>query len=95
VSSGSGDRSVATLSLTPTRSGSLVFGVGNDPDRPSARSLPSGQSIVHQWVDRDANSTFWVQTVTDPVLANNTMTVGNTAPSRDPWNMVAVEIVPR
>ena len=91
----SGDRTLAGVMLTTTRAGSLLFAVGHDPDRNTARTVPAGQTIVHQWVDRDAISTFWVQSYVDATSAGSAIALGTTSPSRDAWNFAAVEIVPR
>jgi hypothetical protein len=81
------------LQLTTTAAGSLVFGVGHDWDRAVARTLGSGQTMVHQWVDTSVNDTFWVQRLTDPVAAAGTSVLVNvTAPVTDRWNLAAVEI---
>jgi hypothetical protein len=48
-----------SVSLTTTRSGSLVYAVGNDWDRATARTVSNGQTIVHEWVDTRVGDTFW------------------------------------
>ena len=40
-----------TVSVTPTKVGSLIWGAGNDYDRAVVRTPSSGQAIVHQWLD--------------------------------------------
>jgi hypothetical protein len=85
----------ATVSLTTTAAGSLVFGVGNDWDSATARALGIGQSMVHQWVDTPSGDTFWVQQLTAPVLTSATAVfLSSTVPSNDHWNLTAVEIRP-
>ena len=91
----SGGRNLPALAVAATASGSLVFGVGFDADKAAARTLPAGQAIVRQWIDRDANCTFWLQGVNDPLQVGDIATIGITGPVRDPWNLVAIEIVPR
>jgi hypothetical protein len=84
-----------SATLTTTKAGSLVFGVGNDWDNAIARTLPAGQTIVHQWVDSAVRDTFWVQTQTALIDAAGTaVPLGVTAPSTDRWNFATVEIVP-
>ena len=95
VTFGSGSRNQPNLLLTASADSSLVFAVGFDADKPASRTLPAGQISVHEWVDRDANCTFWVQAVADPMVSGDTAAITFTAPTRDAWNMVAVEIVPR
>lgn len=50
-----------TTSLRTSRPGSWVFGVGNDWDVARARTLGSGQTMRHQWVNSAKGDTFWVQ----------------------------------
>jgi RHS repeat-associated protein len=84
-----------TVSLTSTSAGSVVFGAGNDWDNPTARALGSGQSMVHEYRDTSIGDDYWVQKVTTPTLASGqTVTVNDTAPTGDRWNMAAVEVVP-
>src|SRR6266850_591812 len=50
-----------TVSLITQRAGSVVYAVGNDWDRAVARTLPAGQTKVHEYVAATAGDTFWVQ----------------------------------
>jgi hypothetical protein len=82
-----------SLSLTTTKASSLVFGVGNDYDNAIARTPGSGQTLVHQWLDNATGDTFWVQRVTALTAAAGTaVTINDTAPTGDRWNMSIVEI---
>jgi hypothetical protein len=93
---GSGHRTLPSVSLITMQAGSLIYGVGFDPDKSTARMLASDETLLHQWVDKGANKTFWVQAFVAPVMDGGSVaTVNDTAPSTDSWNMVAVEIVPR
>jgi hypothetical protein len=52
--------------------------------------------MVHQWVDRGDNRTFWVQAFAGPVADGGSVaTVSCIGPTNDDWNMVAVEIMAR
>ena len=87
--------SAPSVSLTTTRAGSLVYGVGNDWDRAVARTVGANQSLVHQWVDTAVGDTFWVQKRTAPTGGVGTVVQLNvTAPSSDRWNLAAVEVIP-
>jgi beta-lactam-binding protein with PASTA domain len=89
-------RTAPSVSLTTTRAGSLVWGVGNDPIRRTARTPGANQSIVHQWVNDNANETFWVQSRNTPVATAGTVaTINDIAPTNGDWNLAAVEIIPR
>ena len=84
-----------TVSLTTTKAGSLVYGVGNDYDRAVARTVPAGQSKVHEWVDTITGDTYWVQARVGSVASIGTVvTLQDTAPTNDRWNFAIVEIVP-
>jgi hypothetical protein len=89
-----GSHSVPSVSLTASDASSLVFGVGNDPNRKTARTPGVNQSIVHQWVDADANQTLWVQSTNSPAFSAGTVvTINDPAPTNGDWNLAAVEIV--
>jgi hypothetical protein len=83
-----------TVSLTTTKVNSLVYAVGNDYDNDISRTLGSGQSLVHQWLDTSLGDTYWVQRATSPVAASGTkVTINDAAPTGDQWNLSAVEVV--
>jgi beta-lactam-binding protein with PASTA domain len=91
-----GNNTAPSASLTTTEAGSLVFGVGNDPDRNQARTLGSGQTMVRQWLENNDRLTFWVQArSTATANAGTSVTINDTAPDFDRWNLAVVEIVPR
>jgi hypothetical protein len=93
---GSSRRTLPFVSLITKAPGSLIYGVGVDPDKPIARTVSSSQTLVHQWVDRGSNKTFWVQAFVAPVAdSGSPATITETSPSTDSWNLVAVEIVAR
>ncbi len=94
ASAAAGARSGApTISLTTTKAGSFVYGVGNDWSNAIARTLGSGQQMIHQWVDTSAGNTFWVQARNAPVSSPSVVQINATAPTNDRWNLAAVEIV--
>ena len=82
-----------SVSLTTTRAGSLVFGVGNDWDSAVARTVPAGQTVVSQWVDSSVGDTFWCQRLATPTgAAGSVVTLNDSAPTGDRWNLAAIEI---
>jgi hypothetical protein len=84
-----------TVSLTTTKAGSLVYGAGNDYDNAVNRTVGSGQTMVHQWLDTAIGDSYWVQRRTAALsTALSTATINDTAPTNDRWNLAAVEIVP-
>ena len=84
--------------LTTTRNNSWVFGVGNDYDTATPRTLGTGQSMVHQSlpnISGTAVDAFWVQMQTNPTPASGTIvTINDTAPTTDQYNLSIVEILP-
>jgi hypothetical protein len=81
-----------TATLVTTRSNSWVFGVGNDFDRPTARTVGSGQTLVHQYL-APVGDAYWVQRTTNAVpLSGTTVTINDTAPTGDRYNLAICEI---
>jgi hypothetical protein len=89
---GNSARGAPTASLITTRSNSWVLGVGNDYDNPIARTLGSGQTLVHQFLT-PTGDTYWVQmqSSTTP-LSGTSVTINDTAPSTDRFNLSIVEV---
>src|SRR6185295_14489574 len=84
-----------SVSLTTTRAGSLVYGVGNDWNGAVARTLGDSQTKVHEFVNAATGDTFWVQALTNPVPAGGVQVqLNDTAPIDHEWNFAAVEITP-
>ncbi len=91
----SGSTGAPSVSLTSLSRNSLVYAVGNDPRHAVARTLGSSQWMVHESVDSAANDTFWIQALGMPVPDSGTpVRLNDVAPTKDPWNLAAVEIVP-
>jgi hypothetical protein len=88
-------KNAPSVSLTTTAAGSMIFGVGVDPERRQARTPDPGQTIVHQWLDIDETVTFWVQTRTAPTASAGSLATISDALTNSRWNMAAVEIVAR
>ena len=83
-----------SVSLTTTAPGSWVFGVGEDYSRAAARTLGANQSLISQWVDTAPGETFWVQGQSGVTPSPGTsVTLNDTAPATDIWNLAAVEIL--
>jgi hypothetical protein len=81
-----------TASLVTTRNNSWVFGVGNDFDRPVARTPGTGQTMVHQYL-APVGDTYWVQrTSALTPLAGTTVRLNDTAPTSDRYNFSICEI---
>jgi hypothetical protein len=83
------------IALTSTAAGSLAFAVGNDYDRAVGRVPAAGQALVSQWIDTRIGDTYWVQGAGPASsAAGQTMTISDTSPSTDQWNLAAVEVLP-
>ncbi len=87
-------RGAPTASLVTTRNNSWVFGVGNDFDNPLPRTPGSGQSLVHQ-AQPSVGDTYWVQMQNaSTLLSGTTVTINDTAPTGDRYNLAIVEVLP-
>jgi hypothetical protein len=86
---------VPSVTLNTTQAGSWVFGVGEDYSNATARTLGPNQSLVSQWIDAGPGETFWVQDQAAPSpVAGTAVTINDTAPKGDTWNLAAAEIPP-
>ena len=82
-----------SVSLMTTRAGSWVWGVGDDWDRATARTVGAAQTKVSEFL-ASSGDTFWVQRQTSPTpLAASVVTLNDTAPTTDRWNLAAIEIL--
>jgi hypothetical protein len=83
-----------SVSLKTTEDGSVVFAAGNDYDNAIARTLGPNQVMLQQYLDTKTGDTYWSQ-YTGAVTgeAGSTVTLDDTAPTNDQWNMAAVEVL--
>ena len=82
-----------SVTLTTTQASSLVYATGNDWDGAVARTVPASQTMVNQVLVNGALNTFWTQRQTATTGASgSSVTINDTAPTNDRWNMTAVEI---
>jgi hypothetical protein len=81
-----------SASLTTQGANSWVFGVGTDWDHAKARTLGPNQTMAHQNLDPN-DYTSWVQRQNATVQpAGTVVTINDTAPASDRWNLSIVEI---
>lgn len=94
MKSGSAATGAPTATLTTTHNNSWVFGVGNDFDNAIARTPGTNQSLVQQSLT-SAGDTYWVQkqNSTTP-LSGTSVTINDTAPTTDRYNLTIVEVLP-
>ena len=71
----------------------MVWGVGNDWDGATSRTVGSGQTMVDQYLQTTAGDTFWVQKSTALTTAGQTVTINDTAPTNHQWNLASIEIL--
>ena len=91
---GNSSRGAPTATLTTTRSGSWVVGVGNDYDNAINRTPGSNQKLVHQDLT-STGDTYWVQMQTVPTPSSGTaVTINDTAPTTDRYNLSICEVLP-
>ena len=92
--SGNANPGAPTASLVTTRNNSWVFGVGNDWGNAIQRTLGSNQTMVNQYL-ATVGDTYWVQRQNAPTAASGTtVTLNDTAPSTDRYNLTIVEVLP-
>ena len=85
--------SAPSITLKTTHAGSLVWAAGHDWDHAAAVTPLAGQSLVHQFRDPRVDRTYWAQRTTDAVPASGkTVTIGDTTPTSDRWELAAVEV---
>jgi RHS repeat-associated protein len=82
-----------SVTLKTTQPGSLVWAAGLDGDHATAITPVTGQTLVHQYLDTRVDRTYWAQKTADPIAASGTsVTISDTAPTADRWELAAVEI---
>lgn len=91
---GAGESGTASVTITPSGPGSLIWAVGHNWSSNEAPDLGAGESFVHQLDDKGAHDYFWVEKVDAPTASNDPVTVGDTGSRARRWQVVAVEIRP-
>jgi cell migration-inducing and hyaluronan-binding protein len=94
VAGAAGTTGAPNVSLRTTRANSWVWGVGNDWSNAVARTLGAGQAQVDQYLPA-VGDTYWVQRTDDVTPAvGTTVTLNDTAPTKDTWDFAAIELIP-
>ncbi|WP_162819101.1 PA14 domain-containing protein [Leifsonia aquatica] len=84
-----------SVTVTTTTAGSQVVGVGNDWDGSTARTLGAGQTVIHEFADAAVGDDFWMQRTSGTTgAAGAAVTINDTAPTGDQWNLAAAEVTP-
>lgn len=90
----SGNTGAPHLHLKTLSATSLIFAAGNDWDSATARGLPTGWVPLDQWLNTQTGDTFWSQYTNQPTgPAASRITVSDTSPTNDHWNLTAVELI--
>lgn len=85
----------ASASLTTTANNAWVWGVGNDWDNATARTVGTNQTKVEEML-APIGDTLWVQRQTAVTPnAGTVVTLNTTAPTNDRWNLATIEIIPQ
>jgi uncharacterized protein (TIGR03437 family) len=92
TASGEAGSGAPTATLIATHSGSLVIGVGNDPKNALARTVGPGQTLLHQYLD-STTDTYWVQKLSSATVSGASITINDSAPTSDSYNLSIVEIL--
>jgi hypothetical protein len=93
VGTGNGKPGAPTATLVTMGNGSLVLGVGNDWDNAITRTPGTGQTVVHQYF-APVGDTYWVQVQNSPTpLSGTSVTINDTAPTGDRYNLSIVEVL--
>jgi hypothetical protein len=89
----SGASGAPTATITTTKAGSIVLGVGVDWDAPRVMTPAAGQLMVNQF-NPTVGDTYWLQRTTAALPAGASVTIsdsyGATMPDR--WNLAVIEI---
>ncbi len=95
VATASAARGAPTVSLTTTHSNAWVWATGDDWDNDTARAVPSSQTLLDQYLDKPTEDTYWTQYETEQTpSAGTAVTINDTAPTADRWNLAAIEVLP-
>jgi hypothetical protein len=85
-------RGAPTGTIKTTRPNSWVFAAGDDWLRSVGRTPRPGQKIQQESYD-SGGDTYWVQSTSAPTAAAGTsVTINDTAPTSDPYDLVLVEV---
>lgn len=95
TSSGNAKTGAPTANITTTVANSWVWGIGNDWDSGIARTVGTNQVKENEML-APAGDTFWVQRQATTTAAKGTVvTLNDSTPTNDRWNLAVIEIAPR
>ena len=74
--------------------GGWVWGVGTDWTAARSRTVGAGQTLVDQYLS-PSGDTYWLQrTNAQTPAAGTAVTINDTAPTADKWDLALVEVLP-
>ena len=86
-------RGAPSGTLKTTEANAWIFAVGDDPAAAITRTVGPEQAKVSQALD-PLGATYWVQSTKAPTPADGTsVTINDTAPTKDPYNLLLVEVL--
>ena len=89
-----GTSGAPTVSVTPTAANSLIWATGHDWSSAAKPVAGAGQTFVHTFIDTRVRDSFWVQRLSAPTAGTSPVIISDTSPTKDRWQLVAVEIPP-
>ena len=92
VAGASGPSGAPAGSLMTTRAGSSVWAAGTDWDRAISRTPGAGQTEDDEFL-APSGDTYWVQHRSAPAGAPGPVTIDDTAPTGDRWDLALIEIL--
>jgi hypothetical protein len=87
-----GTSGAPTGTVTPAGAHSLIWAAGHDWTHDTAPAARTGQVFAHTFLDTRVHDSFWVQRLTAPTAGTTPVIMGDTSPTLDKWQLVAVEI---
>lgn len=82
-----------SVTVTASKTGSVIWGVGNDWDGATSRTVGSSQTMYDQYL-ASVGDTFWVQYSNGTATINQSVTISDLSPTNHRWNMSVIEIIP-
>jgi hypothetical protein len=82
-----------SVTVTASKTGSVIWGVGNDWDGATSRTVGSNQTMYDQYL-ASVGDTFWVQYSNGTATINQSVTISDLSPTNHRWNMAVIEIIP-
>ena len=82
------------VSMTAGNAGSEFFATGDDWDNAVKRTLAPGQALLSEYLDTGGGDTYWTQYAeSSSGMPGETVTLSDTAPTKERWNLAAVEVL--